>query len=90
MFSFSGNHRVRVTDHRHHPVGQNHPVLHRVEAEGFQQRPDQVSPVHVQVLPLVSGEVHALHQPQRLHRLRDQKHQLLLFCPDSLQLVSLF
>ena len=83
MFLFSGNHRVRVTDHCHHPAGQNHPVLHRVEAEGVQQRPDQVPVVPVQVLSLVSGEVHAIHKSQRVHRVCDQKHQLLFLCQDS-------
>ena len=31
----------------------------------------------LQVLPLVPGKVHAIHQSQRLHHVRHEEHQLL-------------
>ena len=61
-----GHDRLRVSHYRHHPVHPGRPGLHREEAADVQQRPDEVSPLVLQMLPLVSGEVHAVHQ-QVLH-----------------------
>jgi hypothetical protein len=42
----------------------------------------------LQMLPLVSRELHEVHQQKRFHRLRDQKHQLLLLSQNGFQFVS--
>jgi hypothetical protein len=42
----------------------------------------------LQMLPLVSRELHEVHQQKRVHRLRDQKHQLLLLSQNWFQFVS--